>query len=710
MLSTRSPFSLFLRPLNIFKGYSRDNFANDLIAGITVAVVLLPQAIAFALIAELPPIMGLYAAIIGAFFGALWGSSNQIHTGPTNAISLLVLSSLTAVADPNTAEYIIAAGLLAVMVGVFQMAMGFLRMGVLVNFVSHSVVVGFTAGAGVLIILKQTPHLLGIEFESHNILGTIEGIFKHITETNLITFAIGVIAILVLVIGRKIHEKIPTALVAMLVGSLLVYANGEFSWGGEISVIGELDASLPHLVDISNFSIDLISTLSAGALAVGAIGLVETSAISRAIASQTGQRLNNNQEFVGQGMANVFSGLFNGYPTAGSFSRTALNFNANAKSALAALLSAIFVLIAMFALAPAAAYLPRTALAAVLIVTGFRIINTQEIKHIWQGSREDGIIMVVTLVGTLVLHIEFAVLTGILLSFALYVMKTSVPRVVQFIPEGDFKHMISQPSKDPCPQLSILGIEGDLYFGAVNHVEEAILNILAENPNQRYLLLNMSSVVNCDITGIHMMENLMGVMRDRGGDLFISKINDPVMSIMTDSDFYDHLGWDHFLTHDQAISHLFYKVLDPATCIYECKLRVFEECQNLPKKSYGVHLSINIHDTQHDIETISSENLWTLFHENNAPNVIDIREPREFENGHIPNAQLVPLPSILSGEEILPKEDEIILVCRTGRRSRLAANYLLENGYSKLRILNGGIVSWENSGMLEAVEPSRSEK
>jgi len=698
----------FAQPVRLFKSYDRSNLRPDLIAGITIAVILLPQAIAFALIAELPPEMGLYAAIVGAIIGALWGSSNQSHTGPTNAISLLVLSVLLTVATPGTLEFVVAAGLMAVMVGIFQLIMGLARLGVLVNFVSHSVIVGFSSGAGVLIAFNQLRTLFGLHFSSHNLVETLYGVAINLLNTHTPTAVLGIGTIVLIVILRKINPKLPTALISMVVASGFVYVLRLNEQG--VDVIGQLPNSLPPLASIPLFDLDFIARLSTGALAVGAIGLVETTAIAQSIASQTGQRLDSNQEFVGQGLANIAAGFFSGYACAGSFSRSAVNFKAGARTPFSAIFSSLFVLVAMFTLAPLAVYLPRAALAGVLIVTAYGMIDRVEISRIWQGTRGDAIIMLVTFLGTLLLHIEFAVLLGILLSFALYIMKTSVPRVYSVLPDKDFKHFTQQkPNQPSCPQLGILKISGDLYFGAVSHVEEAVHHHLVTHLDQRFLLLRMEGVNQCDFSGIHALEAIRRLCQERGGDLFFMKVQKPVLEVMKTTDFYKKLGPDHFLAEDEAIGHLFYKVIDPAICIYECSVRAFGECQNLPKRTFvldGIPLYTSAPPPD-SIAGIVPEELWQKLRYGPSlvsPLIIDVREPREFRQGHIPQARLMPLPQILANAKDLPYDREIILVCRGGRRSARAAYALQQKGYNKVSILRGGMLAWETAGFLEAID------
>ncbi len=707
LVSALKPAIYYLqRPSRLIRTYDKVNLRADLIAGLTVAVILLPQAIAFALIAELPPQMGLYAAIIGAIFGALWGSSDQIHTGPTNAISLLVLSGLPNLGTVGIQQFLFAAGLMAVMVGLFQLVMGLAKLGLLVNFVSHSVIVGFASGAGVLIAIKQIGPLLGIRFSSHNIVEAFLGIIEEIPHTHIATAALGLGTMATIVILRRINPRLPAALISMVLSSAIVFMLGLHEAG--VAVIGELPQSLPPLAALPLFDLELISTLSVGALAVGAIGLVETAAISRSIATQTGQRLDSNQEFVGQGIANIFSGFFSGYPVAGSFSRSAVNFKAGAKTPFAAIFSSLFVLIAIFTLAPAAAFLPTASLAGVLIITAYGMIDREEIGRIWRGTKGDGVIMLITLAGTLFVEIEFAVLMGLLLSFALYIMRTSTPRVQAVLPDIDFKHFTYQPDRQPCPQLAIIEIQGDLYFGAVNHVEETILAYLEAHPEQRFLMIRMHNVNHCDFSGVHMLENIIRICHDRGGELFMVRVSYRVQKVFESTGFDEHLGDAKFLPEDEAISRLFYRVLDPAVCIYECPTRAFKECQNLPKRVALNNIPLLQDTHQVHIADITPLNLWQQLHNNHSdekpPLVVDVREPREFRQGHLPEARLEPLPNILSEDVRFPNDREIVFICRSGRRSRRAAYALRQIGIFNVAVLKGGMLAWEAAGLLEAVD------
>lgn len=694
-----------LRPTRLFREYDRNSLKPDLIAGITVAVILLPQAIAFALIAELPPQVGLYTAVVAGIVGALWGSSNQMFTGPANAISLLVLSALSGFFVAGSAEFIIAAGMLAVMAGAFQLVMGLARLGFLVNFVSHSVIIGFAAGAGVLIGVKQLNVFLGIDSPGGGLISSLIYVVQNLPATHLPTAEIGVLTIVILLALRKVRPNLPAPLIGMVIASLAVFIFSLDQRG--VSVIGQIPQNLPPFKGLPVFNLELISRLSTGALAVGAIGLVQVTAIARSISAQTGQRLDSNQEFVGQGLANITSGFFSGYNCAGSFSVTAVNYKAGARSPFASIFASLFVLAAMLLLGPLTAFLPRAALAGVLIVTAYGMIDQEEIARIWRGGREDRIIMVVTLLGTLFLEIEFAVLVGILLSLALYILRTSTPRVHAVVPDDSFRHFYYQPDKDQCVQLGIIEILGDLYFGAVNHVEEFILDHAARHPDQRFLLIRMHNVNNIDFSGVHMLENVVKIFRERGGDVFLVRANPRVAKMMASVDFDTHLGMDHFLQEDEMITFLFHRVLDPAVCIYECPVRVFRECQNLPKRIDVDEIPVLSEVPREKVTAVSSRELWQTLHQqaNGAvPRVIDVREPREYRRGHIAEAESIPLCDILSPNTEFSQDRQIVLVCQSGRRSRRAAYALQRVGCKNVSVLEGGMLAWEAAGMLEAVE------
>lgn len=693
----------FLRPIPVLRSFHRANLKPDLVAGLTVAVVLLPQAIAYALIAGMPPQLGLYSAIIAAIIGALWGSSNQLQTGPTNTASLLVLATLLPIAAAGSPRFIAAASLMALMIGVFRLLLGLARLGLLVNFVSDSVIIGFTAGAGVLIWVSQINALMRVTVPSSpSMITTLQNLAFHFQETHWPSLILGMCVGGLIVVVRRINHRLPGALIALILAATVVWIFSLQNQG--IEVIGAVPGGLPPLTDFSQLNPDLIGQLASGALAIGAIGLVESMAVARSVASQTGQRLDSNQEFIGQGLSNIACSFFSGFACSGSFSRTSVNYSSGAQTPLASVFSGVFVLFAALLLGPLTAYVPRAALAGVLLVIAYGMIDRKEIARILHGAPGDIVIMVTTFVAALLLPLQFAVLTGILLSFAVYILRTSIPRVVCIVPDDQFRHLSYQPQKPLCPQLVIFKILGDLYFGAVSNVEKVLHDHLAKHPDERFLLLSMDSVNQCDISGVHILESILRTCRDRGGDLFFQRVQEPIAQIWQATGFARQLGPDHILSEDQAISFIYHHILDPAICIYECEVRVFLECQNLPKQIVHLeHIPLHTQILVGQVDEISPQELWKQLHSAAPPVVIDVREPREFKRGHIPQAQLIPLNQLLTDKPEIPRDYPIVLVCQGGRRCSRASYALSRQGY-KAQALSGGMLAWENAGLLEAVD------
>jgi len=694
----------FLRPVRILSVYRSVYLREDLFAGLTVAAIMLPQAVAFAFIAGLPPQMGLYAAIVASLVGGLWGSSNQLQTGPTNTLSLLVLSVLLPLASQNTVDYWILAGVLAVMAGVIQLVMGLLRLGLLVNFVSESVIVGFTAAAGILIFFNQLRIIFRLSFPTTPMLyETAQNLLINIRDAHLISLAIGLGVIFLILILRRINPRIPAALLAIVMAALAVVIFNLDQQG--VLVVGELPSNLPPLSSIPLFEFGNYSKLFTGALAIAAIGLVESMSIARSVSSQTGQRLDNNQEFIGQGLANFASGLFSGYPVAGSFTRTAVNHQAGARTAVSNVFAGVVVLAVLLVFGSFAGYIPLSALGGVVILVAVGLIHREEIMRIWSGVTADRVIMVITFVATLTIPLEYAVLLGILLSLGFYLLRTSVPRVRVVVPDEDFKFLVDQNDDPECLQLSVIEVLGDLYFGAVNHVEDFILNHQRTNPGQRYLLLRLHGVEQFDISGVHALERIVQVYRQRKGDVFISRFRAPVLEVFKTSGFYEFLGEDHFLGREMnAIGNIFYNVLDPAICIYECPYRAFLECQDLPKRLDLIGASLHLEAPPCEVSTIKPVELWRFLDGEQSTRIIDVREPREFALGHIQGAELISLPDILKNHSLIPKDIPVVLNCRTGRRSTHVAYELAQNGYENLIILEGGILAWEAENLLEAID------
>ena len=702
-LASESVF--FARPAATLRAYDRAaNLKPDLLAGLTITVVLLPQAIAFATLAELPAQMGLYTAVVAAIVGALWGSSRLLQTGPTNTSSMLIFATLMTAAAPGTPEYVAAAGYLAVMVGLLRLSAGLLRLGVLVHFVADSVIVGFTAGAGVLITLNELRHVLRLDIPSTPEAGlTIRMILLRIDHTHWPSVALAVGTLLVTAAFKRAGPRFPGAFVAM-VGAGLATALLHLDAHG-VKVLGAVPRSLPPLAHLPLVNMELIWALTPGALAVAAIGLVESISMARSLAARDGQRLDVNQEFVGQGLASVAAGLFSGFASTGSWLRSATNREAGGRTPVAAASSGVWLLLIVLAAAPLAAHLPRAALAGILILTAGGLIDRREIIRVVRTSRGDTAIMVATFVAALTMPLQFAILAGVLVSFGRFLLKTSTPGVHSVVPDENFRHFVRADELPVCPQLAVIEIEGPLYFGAVNHVEDAIRANLAANPRQKFLLLRLQMVDHCDVSGIHMLETIVRLYRRRGGDVFLEGVRPGVRQMCTLYGFDALLGDGNVLDQHNAISHLFHKVLNPGFCVYECSERVFGECQAIPKDPHGTRLPGLEQLPEHPLVELSPSDLKEQL-EDPARDalVIDVGEPGEFRNWHIGQARNLPLRLLTAEGATLPRDRSLVFVSRIGRRSAVAAGIMMDLGHPSVSMLRGGMLAWEAAGFPIAVE------
>lgn len=690
------------RPWEILRSYRAVRLRPDLVAGLTVAVVAIPQSIAYASIAGLPPSYGLYAAAVASIVGSLWGSSRYLNTGPTNAISILVLSILTPLAAIGSAEYLMAASLMAVMVGAFCVAFGFAGFGVLINFASRAVLLGFTAGAGVLIAVGQLKNLLQLDIpRSPHLWHTLIAVIDSLGGSHLPSLAVGLGALIAMVTIARLNPRLPAALMALTGAGLVVAVVGVERLG--VAVVGEIPRAMPQLTQFSlawMWEDDLIGALVTGSLAVAAMGLVEAVSIAREISRQSGERLDVNQELVGQGMANIAAGLFSGYACSGSFTRSAINYQSGARTQLSGVFCGVFVLAGVLAFGPAAAYLPTAALAGMIMVIAYRMVDWRGVRRVVRTSRSETGIMLATFAATLAFPLEFAVLAGVILSLAIYIYKSSLPTVHTVVPDATFRHFVERDDAPCCPQLGVINIRGALFFGAASHVEDELLANFEANPGQDHLLLRMHGVHQCDLSGIDVLEGILKLYRDGGGDVFLVQVRPEVRRIMRASGFEDLIGDDNFLAQEGAIEWLFENRIDPAVCIYECEHRVFAECQPLEKHPYDIRLPsfpTKFRYPERQLTVPEFEDALRLSRKKEGL-LIDVREKEEFVQGHLAGAQLVPLRHIIEDAERLPRDRPLLLVCRSGRRSTRAMHWLIGLGFDDVVNLKGGLLSWKAMG------------
>lgn len=567
--------------LNWIKKVNRKTIGGDILAGLAGAIIVLPQGVAFATIAGLPPEYGLYSAIVPAIIAALWGSSRHLVSGPTTAISLVVFSTVGQLANPGSSDYVQLVLTLSFLVGFIQLLMGWLKFGSLLSFISHTVVVGFTAGAGILIISSQFKNFFGVTIpQGSSFYETIHLFLEKTGEINpYVTFLAG-FTLLLGVVVKKVWPKIPYMIPVMLVGSVVgFFLNDFYSFGiTGIKTVGALPATLPP---ISHPSLDFetVRKLASPALAITLLALIEAVAIAKAIALRSGQTINGNQEFVGQGLANIVGSFFSAYPSSGSFNRSGLNYESGAKTQMSSIFAAIFLGIIILFVASLAAYLPLPVMAAILFLVAWGLIDFQHIKEIIHSSRSETILLAITFLSTLFVELEFSIFVGVFASIALYLQKSSKPTIENYLP--DLRHpnrKFSATANTPqCEQLKVVRISGALFFGSIENIHHFLREQEEENPRQKKILIVCSSVSLVDLVGANMLAQYAQARRKRGGDLYLSNVNAKVMRALKKTGALKIIGEEHIFSSKNEAVNLILSRLDKDIC-KNCTVKIFKEC------------------------------------------------------------------------------------------------------------------------------------
>lgn len=555
----------------------------DALAGFSGAIIVLPQGVAFATIAGLPPEYGLYAAMIPTAIAALFGSSWHLVSGPTTAISIVVFAALSPLAAPGSPPYVQMALTLALLTGLFQLGMGLARLGALVNFISHSVVIGFTAGAAVLIAASQIKNFFGIPMERgipfHAI---IHHFGTNLHQVDLWVLSVGLTTLLAGLLARRYWPKVPYMIVAMLVGSVLAYGLNQYAHAA-IATVGALPSQLPPF-SWPDLSLETLRTLLPSALAITMLALTEAVSIARAIAVKSGQRIEGNQEFIGQGLSNIAGAFFSGYPASGSFNRSGLNYSAGAVTPLASVFAAFSLAAIVLFVAPLAAYLPVPAMAGILFLVAWGLIDWHHIHTILHTSKGETAVLSVTFLATLFVELEFAIYIGVLLSLLLYLNKTSQPLVEAVVPDPETSARKSVPTQGQfpeCPQLKLLRLHGSVFFGAVNHVQGELMQVDALQPEQRHVLLLMQGVNFIDLAGAELLAQEAQRRQKLGGRLYLLGVKPRVLDYLRRGGYLEIIGESNvFLSKSQALSHLIPQLKGERCRL--CSARIFRECAAQP--------------------------------------------------------------------------------------------------------------------------------
>jgi len=560
---------------------NRSTLRADFLAGLSGALIVLPQGVAFATIAGLPPEYGLYAAMVPTVIGALFGSSWHLVSGPTTAISIAVFASVSHIAEPGSPQFIQMVLTLTFLTGVFELILGLARMGALVNFISHTVVIGFTAGAAILIAASQVRSFLGIDIPRGTpFFEIIHQVFAQIGDVNPYVTSVAVSTLVIGILTKKFFPKFPYMIAAMVIGSIVALVLNHYLGGANtgIKTVGALPAGLPPLSH-PDFSFDTLRQTIFPALVVTMLALTEAVSISRAIAVKSEQRIDGNQEFIGQGLSNILGSLFSGYASSGSFNRSGVNYASGARTPLAAVFASLFLLLILLLVAPFAAYLPNAAMAGILFLVAWGLIDFHHIASIWKSSRTETIVLWVTLIGTLI-NLENGIFFGVLLSLLFYLYRTSHPALQSVVPDPDpaSYYYVDADNLPECPQIKMVRLNGSIFFGAVDHVQQALQEIGEKDPRLKHVLVVASGINFIDIAGAEMLAQEARRRKRMGGGLYFYRVKESVCQILKKGSYLTDIGRDHLFPAKTRPIETLYPMFDSEVC-RTCQARIFPQCQ-----------------------------------------------------------------------------------------------------------------------------------
>lgn len=558
----------FLPILSWLPGYSKQDLQGDLSAGLTVGVMLIPQGMAYSMLAGLPPIYGLYASMLPLIVYAILGTSRQLAVGPVAMVALMVASGVGAIAPVGSPEFISLAILLALMVGIFQFLLGALKLGFLVNFLSHPVISGFTSAAALIIGLSQLKHLLGLDIErSKYIHKILIQAAENIADTHWQTLLIGLGGIAVILSLKQISKKIPGPLIAVFFGIAVVAITGWDQAG--VKIVGEVPKGLPA-IGIPEIKMEYMEQLIPGAVAISLVGFMESFAVAKAIqAKHKNYKVDSNQELRALGIANIFGSFTQAFPATGGFSRTAVNDQAGAKTGLASIISAVLIGLTLLFLTPLFYYLPKAILASVIMVAVFGLIDLKEVKHLWKTDRTDLAMLLITFVATLSLGIEEGIGLGVLISLIMVIYRSSKPHVAILgrIPESkSFRNVERFDDAEVRDDALIFRIDSPLYYANVEFFKELVEKEMERKPEVKVMVMNAAATTSMDSTALHALKDLVKKTESDGVKFFISGANGPLRDRLEANGFHDQVngGGKPFLHVYQAMDY-YDKISDSLT-------------------------------------------------------------------------------------------------------------------------------------------------
>jgi len=525
-----------------------ETFRADLTSGVTVALVAIPQSLAYAQLAGLPPYYGLYAALIPTVVGALFGSSGVLSTGPVAMTSLLTAASIAPLAAPASDLFVVYAILLALVSGLFQILFGVLRMGVLLNFLSHPVLMGFINAAAIIISLAQIPTLLGISAsQSKHLLTDTWHVIVNIDRMHELSLVFGITAIAALIAFRKRAPRFPGVLVTVAVLTVLSYLVGYESMGGR--VVGTVPQGLPK-IDVPALDWHAMLVVAPAGFLIAVISFMEAMSSCRIIAIRTRTRWDENQELIGQGLAKIASAVSHSFPVSGSFSRSALNLATGAKTGMSSIIAAAMVLLTLLVLTPLLHHLPKPVLAAIIIVAVVNLVDVRSIHNAWLASRDDGIAAVVTFMATLLFapNIQIGILAGIIFSLSVLLYRLMRPRVVVhgLLADGSLKDPDELRRAGIHPAIGVLQFDGRLLFVNVAYFEQALLRLARENAQLKYIVVVCYGINGIDASGVERLSDVVERLKTSGIQVVLGGVKQQVLSVMERTGLAETIGTENF--------------------------------------------------------------------------------------------------------------------------------------------------------------------
>ncbi|QDC11717.1 sulfate permease [Oceanicola sp. D3] len=553
------------------RDYSRDTLSNDLIAALIVTIMLIPQSLAYALLAGLPPEAGIYASIVPIILYAIFGTSRALAVGPVAVVSLMTAAAVGQVAEQGTMGYATAALTLAFLSGGMLLLLGVFRLGFLANFLSHPVIAGFITASGILIATSQLKHILGVQGGGHTLVEMVERLITQLGQTNVITLVVGVTATAFLFWVRKglkpallkagltprladIATKAgPVA--AVVVTTLVTWAFGLTERG--VAVVGSVPQALPPLT-MPDFSTEMLGALFVPALLISIIGFVESISVAQTLAAKKRQRINPDQELIGLGAANLGAAFTGGYPVTGGFARSVVNFDAGAETPAAGAYTAVGLAIAAVALTPLVYFLPKATLAATIIVAVLSLVDFKILKTSWTYSRADFAAVLATILLTLGLGVETGVTAGVVISIGLFLYRTSKPHIAEvgLVPGTQHFRNVLRHMVETSPTLLTIRIDESLYFANARYLEDYVLDRVVKNPELRDVVLMCSAVNEIDLSALESLEALNTRLMGLNVRLHMSEVKGPVTDRLGRTHFLEALSGELFLAQYDAYQAL----------------------------------------------------------------------------------------------------------------------------------------------------------